>query len=149
MRSRRKRALWRTVEKYLLNPQLRFALRRGLAPGNFALLETTGRRSGQTRQTPVGGVRDGRTFWLVAEHGWRSDYVQNLIADPRVRVKTEGRWHTGRATPLPDDDAHRRRRHLDQLHAPSGRIDGMIFRASATEPLTIRLDLDPSTRVRE
>lgn len=135
--------LWRAFEKYVANPQLRFGLRRGLAPANFALLETTGRRSGLTRQTPVGGALDGDTFWFVSEHGRRSDYVQNLIAHPRVRVKTRGRWHVGRATLVPDDDALARRRRLDQTHGVSGRIDGMFFRASATDLLTIRIDLEP------
>lgn len=144
MRPARKRALARVLEKYVANPQLRFAIRRGLAPANFALLETTGRRTGLARQTPVGGRLDGDTFWLVSQHGRRSHYVQNLIADPRVRVKTQGRWHIGRATLRPDDDAQRRRRDLDQTHGFSGRIDGIIFRATATDPLTIRIDLDPS-----
>jgi F420H(2)-dependent quinone reductase len=69
--------------------------------------------------------------------------VQNLIADPRVRVRTQGRWHVGRAALLPDDDARCRRRTLDRTHGVSGRIDGIIiFRAMATDPLTIRIDLD-------
>jgi deazaflavin-dependent oxidoreductase (nitroreductase family) len=142
MKPARKRALTRIFEKYFANPQLRFGLRRGLAPANFALLETTGRRTGLARQTPVGGALDDDTFWLVSEHGRRSNYVQNLTADPRVRVKAQGRWHVGRATPLPDDDAWRRRRAVDETHGLSGRIDGVIFRASATDPLTIRIDLD-------
>lgn len=143
MEPERKRALSRVLEKYVINPQMRFALRRRLAPGNFALLETTGRLSNRPRRTPVGGCLDGTTFWLVSEHGRRSDYVKNLIADPRVRVKAKGHWYPGRATLLPDDDGHRRRRQLDQTHGRSGRVDGMIFRAAATEPLTIRVDLEP------
>jgi deazaflavin-dependent oxidoreductase (nitroreductase family) len=144
MQPTRKRALARIFEKYFANPQLRFALRRGLAPPNFALLETTGRRTGLARQTPVGGALDDDTFWLVSEHGRRSNYVQNLTADPRVRVKTHGRWHAGRATLVPEDDARGRRRALDQTHGFSGRIDGIVFRAIATDPLTIRIDLDPN-----
>jgi len=142
MKPRRNRALARIFEKYVANPQLRFALHRGLAPANFALLETTGRRTGLPRQTPIGGLREGDRFWLVSEHGRRSHYAQNLIANPRVRVKTQGRWHIGRATLLPDDDARQRRRALDRAHGLSGRIDGIIFRAMATDPLTIRIDLD-------
>jgi deazaflavin-dependent oxidoreductase (nitroreductase family) len=142
MRPARKRAMARIFEKYVANPQLRFALRKGLAPPNFALLETTGRRTGQARQTPVGGGLDGDTFWLVSEHGSRSQYVQNLLAEPRVRVKTHGRWHAGRATLVPEDDARSRRRTLDRTHGINGRIDGMIFRTMATDPVTIRIDLD-------
>ena len=70
---------------------IRFALRGGFAPRAFALLETTGRRTGLARQTPVGNGLDGDTFWLVAAHGAQADYVRNLQAEPRVRVKAGGR----------------------------------------------------------
>jgi deazaflavin-dependent oxidoreductase (nitroreductase family) len=142
MKPTRKRAISRVLEKYVANPQLRFGLRRGLAPANFALLETTGRRTGLPRQTPVGGRLEGDSFWLVSEHGRRSHYARNLIANPRVRVKTQGRWLAGRATLLPDDDGWQRRQALDRTHGLSGRIDGLIFRATATDPVTIRIDVD-------
>ncbi|HXR68901.1 MAG TPA: nitroreductase/quinone reductase family protein, partial [Dermatophilaceae bacterium] len=77
----------RWLEKYLFNPPNRLLLRVGLAPKAFALLETTGRRTGEPRLTPVGNGLDGSVFWIVAEHGNRCDYVKNLIADPKVRVK--------------------------------------------------------------
>jgi deazaflavin-dependent oxidoreductase (nitroreductase family) len=143
MKPSRKQTISRVIEKYVVNPQMRFGLRHGLAPANFALLQTTGRRTGRARQTPVGGVLEGDAFWMVSEHGRRSQYVRNLIADPRVRVKAQGRWHSGRATLLPDDDGWERRRSLDQMHGFSGRLDGRIFRATATDPVTIRIDLDP------
>ena len=57
------------------NRVIRFALRGGFAPRAFALLETTGRRTGLARQTPVGNGLDGDTFWLVAAHGAQADYV--------------------------------------------------------------------------
>ena len=139
----RKRKLSRLLERYVVNPQLRFGLRLGIAPRNFALLETTGRRSGRARRTPVGNGFCQDTFWLVAEHGKGCHYVKNLLADPNVRVKVGHQWRTGVASPLPDDDGLRRRRQLDQGHGLPGRIDGAIFRAAATQPLTIRIDLEP------
>lgn len=141
----RKRRLMRPIEKYVVNPQIRFGLRHGLLPAGFALIETTGRRTGRSRQVPVGDGLDGDTFWLVAEHGRRADYVQNLLAEPRVRVKVGPTWRTGTATVLPADDGLARRREVDRAHGFSGRVDGAIFRLTATDPLTIRLDLDPST----
>src|SRR5688572_7062330 len=33
------------------------------------LLETTGRRSGEPRRTPLGGRREGDQFWFVSEFG--------------------------------------------------------------------------------
>ena len=113
MSPRTKRALSRRFEKYVVNPQLRFAVRHGIAPGNFALLETTGRRSGRPRCIPVGNGLRGDTFWLVA----------------------------GVASPLREDGGLGRRRRLDHRHGLRGRIDGAIFRAIATQPLTIRIDL--------
>ncbi len=59
------------------------------------LLETTGRKSGQPRRTPLGGSRVGDQFWFVSEFGERSHYIKNIQADPRVRVRLNGRWHTG------------------------------------------------------
>lgn len=141
--TRLRQRISRPLEKYVLNPQMRLGLRKGLAPGNFALLETTGRRTGRTRQTPVGNGLDGDTFWVVAEHGRGCDYVQNLLAEPRVRVLAGGVWRGGVATPVPADDGLARRRAIDQRYGVSGRIDGWIFAKTATDPLTIRIDLDP------
>jgi deazaflavin-dependent oxidoreductase (nitroreductase family) len=129
------------VEKYVVNPSVRLALRLGIAPRAFALLETTGRRSGQRRLTPVGNGLDGDVFWLVAEHGTGCDYVKNLIAEPNTRVKVGRRWYRGIASVVYDDDALARRRRIDADNGIVGRADGVIFRASASIPVTVRIDL--------
>jgi len=134
--------LRRWVEKYISNPGMRLSLRAGVAPSAFALLETTGRRTGRRRVTPVGNGLDGRTFWLVSEHGEASVYVKNLIANPVVRVKAGSRWYRGTATLIPSDDPWARRAGIDRTHGRMGRFDGAVFRASATTPRTIRIDLD-------
>ena len=67
MRSRKYRVMT-TLERGS-NRLIRLALRAGVAPRAFALLETTGRRTGLTRHTPVGNGLDADTFWLVAAHG--------------------------------------------------------------------------------
>lgn len=134
----RKYQLITTLER-VNNRLTRWALRRGIAPRAFALLETTGRRTGQPRQTPVGNGLSGNTFWLVAVHGSQADYVRNILADPAVRVKVAGRWRTGVATVLPDDDAAARSRQLPH------QWDAAIGRVMATQPVTIRIELeDPS-----
>lgn len=114
----------------------RWALRRGLAPKAFALLETVGRRSGLPRYTPIGNGLQGNTFWLIAAHGAQADYVRNLLARPDVRVKVGGRWRAGRAVLLPDDDVAARSRTLPY------QWDAAIGRAMATRPVTIRIDLE-------
>jgi deazaflavin-dependent oxidoreductase (nitroreductase family) len=126
-----------TTAERVNNRLTRAALRRGWAPRAFALLETVGRRTGRPRHTPVGNGLDGDTFWLVAAHGTQSDYVRNLLARPRVRVKVAGRWRDGTAVALPDDDPVARSRTLPY------RWDAAIGRLMATRPLTIRIDLEP------
>ncbi|NUS25501.1 MAG: nitroreductase family deazaflavin-dependent oxidoreductase, partial [Streptomyces sp.] len=88
------------------------------------LLETTGRTSGLPRRTPLGGRRVGDSFWLVSEFGERSQYVRNIKADPRVRVRLRGRWHTGVAHLLPDDDPVARLRGLPRVNSVGVRAMG-------------------------
>jgi len=99
------------------------------------VLETTGRVSGLPRRTPVGGRRVGDSFWMVSEYGDRSQYIRNIRADPRVRVRILGRWHTGTAHLLPDDDPRARLRKLP-------RMNSMAVRAFGAKLLTVRVDLD-------
>src|ERR1700712_4504699 len=66
------------------------------------MLETIGRKSGQPRRTAVGGAVVDNQFWMVSEHGYHSDYVHNIKADPAVRVRIGGQWRNGTARPLPD-----------------------------------------------
>ncbi len=133
----RKRRLVTAIQVRLLNPPVRALAARGLVPG-VALLETTGRRSGQPRRTPVtNGLQRGTdTFWLVAEHGRKAAYVRNIEADARVRVRIRRRWRTGAGHVLPDDDARARQRSLPKLHS-------VTVRAMGTELVTVRIDLDP------
>ncbi|MFL5827502.1 MAG: nitroreductase/quinone reductase family protein [Thermoleophilaceae bacterium] len=132
-----KARLARTITNRLVNPFSRRLAERGFLPGT-ALLETTGRKSGLPRRTPVGeGLRDD-TFWIVTEHGHRADYVKNIQANPRVRVKPgRGAWRAGTAHILEDDDYLER---MKMLKRPAN--DSMV-RLMGTEHLTIRIDLDP------
>ena len=98
------------------------------------LLETTGRKSGHPRRTPLGGRLEGNQFWFVSEFGEKSQYVKNIQANPRVRVRLNGKWHSGTAHLLPDDDAHARLRSLPQINSFGVRTFG-------TNLLTIRVDL--------
>jgi deazaflavin-dependent oxidoreductase (nitroreductase family) len=98
------------------------------------LLETTGRKSGKLRRTPLGGKRIGNEFWFVSEFGDRSQYVKNIAANPSVRVRLNGRWHDGTAHPMPADDAHARLRSLPQFNS-------FGVRTFDTNLLTIRVDL--------
>jgi deazaflavin-dependent oxidoreductase (nitroreductase family) len=119
----------------IVNPVVRWAASKGLAGGSVALLETTGRKSGQKRATPVGNGLRGKEFWIITEHGWSSAYVKNIQADPRVRVKVGRRWMSGTAVILPDDDPYERMRRLKRANDAAVRLIG-------TQHLVIRVDLD-------
>ncbi len=122
----------------LLNPLVRAATRAGLPLPGVAILETTGRRSGLPRLTPVGRSVEGNTLWVVAEHGLESNYVRNIRADPRVRVKLGRRWRAGSAQVLPDDDWRERQRRIPN------RLNSAMVRLAASDPVTVRVDLEPS-----
>jgi deazaflavin-dependent oxidoreductase (nitroreductase family) len=136
----------RFVERYVLNPQMRIGLALGLAPRAFALLETTGRRSGKPRRTPVGNGLIGDAFWLVSEHGRDAGYVRNIEKKRRVRVKIGRSWRAGSARVLPDDDPYARLELVASALGTMRRVDAAIFRSFVrwlgTEPVTLRIDLE-------
>lgn len=129
-----KRRLASASGHYLWNPIVRLVA--GRLPGGPALLETVGRKSGRLRWTPVGNGLEGDTFWIIAEHGRHSDWVRNIRANPRVRVKVNGRWRSGTGHLMSNDDPVARQRDLDAFNA-------LIVRLVGTELLTVRVDLDP------
>jgi deazaflavin-dependent oxidoreductase (nitroreductase family) len=117
-----------SFQRYAGNPLL------SRLPGQI-LLETTGRRSGLPRRTPIGGARADGYFWFVSEHGTRSQYVHNIQADPRVRLRIHGRWRHGVAELCPADDPRARLAALPRLNSAA-------VRALGTDLLTIRVALE-------
>nr|WP_142277981.1 nitroreductase family deazaflavin-dependent oxidoreductase [Mycobacterium avium] len=122
-----KRRVVHRVQRLLVNP-----VGRQLP---MTMLETTGRKSGKPRRTAVGGRVVDNQFWMVSEHGEHSDYVRNIKANPAVRVRVGGRWRTGTAHLLPDDDPVQRLGNLPRLNSAMVRLMG-------SDLLTIRVDLD-------
>jgi deazaflavin-dependent oxidoreductase (nitroreductase family) len=133
------------LQRSLANPLVKAAWRVGLGPPGDALLETTGRRTGQPRLTPICDGQDGDTFWVVTQRGRDSDYVRNIEANPRVRVKVRRgprtRWLAGTAHIVDADDPRERQR----LMARGNFWRGLCVQASgamSTSLLTVRIDLD-------
>lgn len=128
-----KRRVSTALARYVANPITKKLA--GHVPW-WALIETKGRSSGLPRHTPVGNGLAGDTFWLISEHGRRANYVRNILADPRVRVRVGGRWRQGIAHLMPEDDVEARQRSLS-------RFNNLVVKMAGTDPLTIRIDLDP------
>jgi deazaflavin-dependent oxidoreductase (nitroreductase family) len=120
----------------LFNPVVKAATNAGLSLPGIAILETTGRVSGQPRRIPVVRSLEHDTCWIVAEHGRRAAWVRNVEADPSVRVRLGRRWRTGTAHVMPDDDTGARLRAMPATHSAAVRLMG-------THLLTVRIDLDP------
>ena len=131
-----KRRVFRTITNRVVNPVIRPLVGRGALGPGWALLETRGRTTGRPRVVPVGNGLRGDTFWIVTEHGRHADYVRNIEADPRVRVKVGGRWRTGTAH-ISDEDPYER---LRRLRRP---VNDAMLLAVGTEQLVVRVDLDP------
>jgi deazaflavin-dependent oxidoreductase (nitroreductase family) len=140
-----KRRVTDPFQKLVLNRLVKTAFELGIAPPGDALLEMIGRRSGQPRSTPVCDGLEGGIFWVVAQHGRQADYVRNIEANPRVRIKVSGRssgvWRPGTAHILDDDDPRERQR----IARWTSLARGLCVSASelmGTDFLTIRIDLD-------
>ena len=63
----------------------------------YLYLTTIGRRSGLPRQIEIWFTRHVHRYYLVAEHGLKAHWVQNVLAEPVVRVRVGGRSFRGRA----------------------------------------------------
>ncbi len=133
----RRRRISTFLSTRLFNPLVKAATNAGLALPGIVILETTGRKTGQPRRTPVGRFVDGDTCWIVAEHGRKAAYVRNIEAHPSVRVKIGRRWRTGTAHVLPNDDPRARQRAMPAVNAA-------VVRLMGTDLLTVRIDLDPA-----
>ncbi|MGU3291286.1 nitroreductase/quinone reductase family protein [Williamsia sp. M5A3_1d] len=138
----------RVAQRLVINPAVRILMIVGLNPLGLVVLETTGRVSGRRRRTPVGtGFRDG-VLWVIAEHGTRANYVRNMVAEPRVRVRVRRGWRhiwvDGVATVLPHDDPIARQRRIVGRN-PLRAFNAMNVRLLGADLLTVRIDLVASS----
>ncbi|NIJ13431.1 deazaflavin-dependent oxidoreductase (nitroreductase family) [Saccharomonospora amisosensis] len=129
-----KRRKVRLVQKYLINPPTKLGVFLGLVPGH-AIVETVGRRTGRRRRTVVGVREENGTLWIVAEQGRYAGYVRNLEANPDVRVRLRGRWHSGRAEVMDGDDPQARLDTFDDARHVR------MVRKFGTHLLTLRITL--------
>ena len=59
--------------------------------GWFAVLTTTGRRSGLPRRTPLNYAIAGGSVYVLSGFGTRADWYRNLLANPQVTLALPGR----------------------------------------------------------
>ncbi len=57
------------------------------AEEQYLYLTTTGRKTGQPRQIEIWFIRSEGKFYIFAEHFHKTQWVKNVLQDPRVRVR--------------------------------------------------------------
>jgi len=132
------------LQQRVVNPVVKLGWNLGIPIPGDALLETTGRRTGLPRRTPVCDGLDGERFWLISQRGREADWVRNIEGNPRVRVKVSGlrtQWRSGTAHILDSDDPDERQRILGETNL-ARRICMSTTKALNTSALTVRIDLD-------
>lgn len=70
-----------------------------MKPGEteFLYLTTTGRRSGQPREIEIWFTQRDGHYYLIAEHLRETHWVQNVLADPLVRLRVGNEEFAARA----------------------------------------------------
>ena len=79
---------------------------------DFCYLTTTGRRTGQPHRIEIWYAAEENTLYMLAGGGHSSDWVQNILADPAVRVEVDGEEHAARGRVLEGGDEEERARSL-------------------------------------
>ncbi len=83
------------------------------------VLRSTGRRTGQLRESPMFFVRHDEGFAVVASNAASPRppaWWLNLQADPDVRAYVDGRWHDVRARKATDEEAQALWPRLQQIY---------------------------------
>jgi deazaflavin-dependent oxidoreductase (nitroreductase family) len=78
--------------------------------GRFLVLHTTGRKSGEPRQTPLSYTKDGDAYVVIASDGGsphNPDWYMNLTQDPDVEIDVRGRRRPARAETVTGADRDR------------------------------------------
>ena len=93
------------LQNRVFNRPARFLLNRGLAPPTYALLETTGRRTGRARQVPVANGLQGEGDLKHQALTQRELHVARLAAagltNNEIAERTRRVGAHGRVAPLP------------------------------------------------
>jgi hypothetical protein len=81
-------------------------------------LVTTGRRTGRPHAVTLWSAYEDGTLWMRTDSD--ADWYRNLLADPRCRVRFDGRELEGRYEPIAREDGrsaddHRGLRHVIDL----------------------------------
>lgn len=121
-------------------PQIAYAAGLGPLIGRFVLLlTTTGRTSGKPRVVPLQYEEIDGKFFLGSLRGERADWVRNIRADSRVKVRVKAKRFAGRAEIV--TDAGRIADFLELRFRRHPRMVGMMMRGEGLPKAPGRGDL--------
>ena len=102
----------------------------------FLYLTTTGRRSGLPREIEIWFTeREGR-FYVISEYPDRANWVKNIRADSRVRVRVGDRQFDATARPVDDRREPELANAVKALsQAKYGWSDGLVVEIAALEEI--------------
>jgi len=87
------------------------------AEPQFLYLTTTGRKTGMRREIEIWFVQADGNVYILAEHGYKAHWVQNILANPRVHVRLGDQQWDGLARlldPYKDAEAYSNARNLSR-----------------------------------
>ena len=87
----------------VFNPFMAWLVRRGVRVAGAAVLEVTGRKSGEPRTTPVNPLTLGGERYLLAPRG-ETEWVRNIRVSGRGALLTRGGREEFTVTEVPDAD---------------------------------------------
>jgi deazaflavin-dependent oxidoreductase (nitroreductase family) len=132
------RFVWRLLK--FLPPRLAYSIGLGSIVGKFVLLlETTGRKSGLPRVTPLQYDEIDGIIYVGSARGVKADWFQNLLVDPSVKLTVGSRQYLGNAIPITDPSQIVD--NLEQRLALHPRFFGTILRFEGIGPNPTREQL--------
>ena len=131
------RFFWRLIH---FGPRIAYALGLGPLIGRFVLLlTTTGRKSGRPRVTPLVFEQQGETILVASARGASADWICNIQANPRVRVRVGRREFQGLAEVT--TDAEKIADYIERQIKRNPKAFGAILRAEGLPFTPSRADL--------
>lgn len=107
-------------------------------------LETTGRVSGQPRETEIWFAYEAKTIFILSGGGLEKDWVKNARRQPRVRFRIGETWLSGtlRFVTDPAEDARARRIVAGKYYDFDPESDDPLPNEWAMTATPVAIDLD-------
>lgn len=110
-----------------------------LPPRGYAVLTTTGRKTGKPRHNCVRAIRDGDKVYLVSLPGRFGGWFRNIQAHSQVKLRLRGGTFDGVARELGDGDEYETARTIYcGTLTPFDRATYLVHRTGRPTPETIR-----------